>query len=119
MLIKTNDYSNQIFVTRLFSLTGVARIEFGQHTGGNTFQHLFREDTQQLPANVERLENGTVFVVALCNEVLLEFCQEFQIEQIVRCQSFFTHDSLHGLNVFTDGVARVLKSEIENVKLII
>ena len=111
ILNKTNDYSNQMFVTCLFSLTGIARIEFGQHTGGNTFQHFFGENTQQLPADIKRLEDSTVFVVALCNEILLEFRQEFQIEQVVRCQSFFTNDGLHGLDVFTDGVTRVLESD--------
>lgn len=43
----------------------VTWVEFGQDRGGNSLQHLLGEDTQQLPANVQRLEHGAVLVVTL------------------------------------------------------
>lgn len=46
-------------------MAGVARIELGQDGCRDTFEHLLGEDTEQLPANVERLEHCTVLVVAL------------------------------------------------------
>lgn len=46
-------------------VTRVSRIEFGQNRGRNTLEHLLGEDTQQLPTNVQRLEDGTVLVVTL------------------------------------------------------
>ena len=92
----------------LFSLASIARIEFGQSAGRNAFQHLLGEDAQQLPANVERLEDGAVLVVALRDKVLLELGQKLQIEQIVRSESFFADDGLHGLHVFADSVTGVL-----------
>uniref|UniRef100_A0A182QVN8 Uncharacterized protein n=1 Tax=Anopheles farauti TaxID=69004 RepID=A0A182QVN8_9DIPT len=85
----------------------VARVELGQDRGRDTLEHLLREDTQQLPADVERLEHGTVLVVALRDEVLLELGQELQVQQIVRREGFLTDDSLHGLHVLADGVASV------------
>lgn len=42
-----------------------AGVVFGQGFGGDTLEHLLGEDAQQLPANVERLEHGTILVVAL------------------------------------------------------
>uniref|UniRef100_A0A2M4D215 Putative secreted protein n=1 Tax=Anopheles darlingi TaxID=43151 RepID=A0A2M4D215_ANODA len=88
-------------------VTGVARVELGQNRGRDTLEHLLREDTQQLPADVERFEHGTVLVVALRDEVLLELGQELQVQQIVGRQGFLTDHSLHGLHVLTDGVASV------------
>lgn len=89
-------------------VTRVPRIELRQSGRGDTFQHLLGEDTQQLPADVQRFVDGTVFVVALRYEVLLELGEEFQIEEIVRREGLLTYDSLHGLHVFANGVASVL-----------
>lgn len=44
----------------------------------------------------------------LRNEILFEFRQEFQIKKIIWCESFFTHNSFHGLNIFTNGIASIL-----------
>lgn len=54
-------------------MSRVSRVEFGQDVGRDTLQHFLREDTQQLPADVQRFENGTVFVTALTDEIFLEF----------------------------------------------
>jgi hypothetical protein len=43
----------------------ISGVELGQDGGWNTFQHLFREDTQQLPSDVQGLEHGAVLVVTL------------------------------------------------------
>lgn len=47
-------------------------------------------------------------VLTLSNEILLKLGQELQIKQVLRGQSLLTDDSLHGLDIFTDGIAGVL-----------
>ena len=49
------------------SFPGVAfaRIELFQGRVGDSLEHLLREDTQQLPSDVERLENRAVLGVTL------------------------------------------------------
>lgn len=85
----------------------VPRVEFSENGSWNSLKHLFREDTQQLPSDVQRLEDGAVLIVALSDEILLEFSQELQIQQVIGRKSLLTDDSLHGLNVLSDGVASV------------
>ena len=41
-----------------------SRIVFVEHFGRNALEHLTWEDAQQLPADVERLEDGAILVVA-------------------------------------------------------
>jgi hypothetical protein len=88
-------------------LSRVSGVELGEHVGRNSLQHLLGEDTQQLPANVQRLEDGTVLVVALGDEVLLELAEELEVEQVVGGERLLADHSLHGLHVLADGVARV------------
>ena len=42
-----------------------------------------------------------IFIAALGDEGLLELGEEFQVEQIIRCQSLLSNNSLHGLHVLT------------------
>lgn len=91
-------------------MTGVPRIEFRESAGWDSFEHLLGEDSQQLPADVQRLEYRAVFVAALRDEVFLELRQEFQIEQVVRRQRLLSYDGFHGLHVFSDGVTSVLEN---------
>lgn len=51
-----------------FSRVALARIELLQGRVGDSLEHLLREDTQQLPADVERLEDRAVLGVALWRE---------------------------------------------------
>lgn len=89
----------------------IPRIEFGQRRRWYTLEHLLREDAEQLPTDIERLEHRAVLVVALRYEVLLEFSEELQVQQVVRRQRLFTHHGLHGLHVLADGIASILKNE--------
>ena len=91
-------------------MTRVPWIEFCESSGWNSLQHFLREDTEELPSNVKGLEDSTIFVAALRNEVLFEFREEFEIEQVIRRQSFLSHDSLHSLNVLADSVTSILKN---------
>ena len=43
----------------------VPGVELSQGGCGDTLQHLLGEDTQQLPADVKRLKDSTVLIVAL------------------------------------------------------
>lgn len=79
---KTNIQSTTV---QMKLMAGISRIEFREHRRWNTLQHLLGEDSQQLPTDVERLVYAAVFVVALCDEILFEFRQEFQVEEIVGC----------------------------------
>ena len=97
-----------VFCFGLFGLAGVAWVELGQSAGRDALEHLLGEDTQQLPADVERLEDGAVLVVALRDEVLLELGEELEVEQVVGRQRLLAHHGLHRLHVLADGVARVL-----------
>lgn len=56
-------------------------------------------------------------ITYLRDEVLFEFRQEFKIEKIIRCKSFLTDHSFHGLHIFTDSVASILI--LPNIKILI
>lgn len=47
----------------------------------------------------------------MSDEIPLKLLQKLQVQQIVSRQSFFSHYGLHGLDVFPDGVTRVLTTE--------
>lgn len=49
----------------LLVLAPTTGVELGQSLGGNTLQHFLGENSQQLPANIERLKYRSVLVVAL------------------------------------------------------
>lgn len=97
-------------------MTGISRIEFRESAGWNSLKHLLGEDSQKLPADVQRLEDGTIFVAALRDKVLLKLRQEFQVQQIIRCQCLFSYDSFHRLDVFSNGVTRILKNIFRIIK---
>ena len=90
-------------------MTRIPGIELGECTGGDSLQHLLGEDTKQLPADVERLEDSTIFVGSLGDEVLLELGEELQVQKIVGRQGLLTDDSLHGLDVLADSIASILQ----------
>ena len=90
-------------------MTRISWIEFSEGTCWDTLEHLLGENTQQLPANVERFEDRSILVASLRNKVLLELGEELEIEKIVRCKSLLSYDGLHGQDVLTDGIASVLK----------
>jgi len=88
-------------------MPGISWIEFCQHTFLYSLQHLFGENSKQLPSDIKGFKDRSVLVSTLSDEVLFEFAQEFQVEQIVGRQSFLTHHGLHSLHVFANSVAGV------------
>ena len=88
-------------------MPGISWIEFCQNTFFNSLQHLFGEDSKQLPANVQGLKDRPVLVSSLRDEVLLEFAQKLQIEKIISGQGFLADDRLHRLHVLANGIAGV------------
>lgn len=46
-------------------MTGISWVELCENRSRNTLEHFLGEDTEQLPADVQRLEDGTVLVVTL------------------------------------------------------
>lgn len=85
----------------------VSGVELGQCGGWDTLQHLLGEDTQQLPANVQGFKDGAFHVRALRDEGLLKLGQELQVEQVISCESLFTHHGLHGLQILGNGIASI------------
>lgn len=97
-------------------MTGISRIEFREGAGWDSFKHLLGEDSQKLPADIQRLEDRAVFVAALRDEVLLKLWKEFQVQQIVRRQRLLSYDGFHRLDVFSNGVTRILKDMFKVMK---
>lgn len=98
-------------------MTGVPWVEFRESAGWDSLEHFLGENSQQLPANVQWFKHRAVLVAALRDEVLLEFRQELQIEQIVWRQRFLSYDGFHCLHVFSDGVTSVLENTHKLVTL--
>ena len=88
-------------------MLGISGVIFGQHVGRDPLEHLLGEDPQQLPANIEGLENGTIFVAPLRDEILLELGQELQVEQIVSAQRLLSDHGLHGLHVLANSITSI------------
>ena len=65
----------------------------------------------------KRVEMGLDWGVYLCNEVLLELAKELKVEQVVRGESLFADDRLHGLDVLANGVAGV--QLVGNVRVVL
>ena len=68
---------------------------------------LLREQREQLPCLIQRVEDGSVLVETLFNELRLESIVEKEIIMIVSCECVLTNDCLHRLGIFTLGVERV------------
>lgn len=102
-----NNATEDLFFITYKSMPGISWVELCQCAGGNPLQHLFGEDPEQLPTDIQRLEDGPILVIALGNEIFLELGQELEVEQIVRGKSFLTNHSFHGLDVLPDGVAGI------------
>lgn len=62
---------------------GLSRVKLGQSALRNPLEHLFGENTQQLPTDVQSLEDRPVVVRTLSDEVLLKLLQELQVQQVV------------------------------------
>ncbi len=88
-------------------MPGVPWVVLGQNVGRDTLQHLLGEDSKQLPANVERLENSAILITSLSDEVLLKLGQELQIQEIIWGQGLLSHDSLHGLDILTNSITSI------------
>ena len=65
------------------------------------------EDAQEVPCNVQTLEDGSDVVRSLADELVLELLQEFEVQQILGGESFLTDDGLHSLSVLSDSVVGV------------
>jgi len=111
-----NKLTHKARQTKRWLMTRISRIEFRESAGWDSLKHLLGEDSQKLPTNVQRLKDCAIFVAALRDEVLLKLWQEFQVQQIVRRQRLFSHDSFHCLNVFSNGVTCVLKDTFRIIK---
>jgi len=88
-------------------MSGISGVELSEGGGWDTLQHLLGEDTEQLPANVQRFKYGPVLVAALCDEGLLKLGEELQVEKIIRGKSLLTNNSLHGLHILTNGITGI------------
>ena len=53
--------------------------------------------------------NYDLLQLTLSDKVLLKFLQELQVQKVIWGQGLLSHHGLHGLNVFTDGIAGILQ----------
>jgi len=53
-------------------MTGISRIEFREGAGWDSLKHLLGEDSQKLPANVQRFKDRAIFVAALRDKIFLK-----------------------------------------------
>ena len=63
---------------------GVPGVELLEELRVDPLEHLLGEEAEQLPAEVERVEDGPVLVCALVDEPLLELPEELQVKQVLR-----------------------------------
>ena len=59
---------------------GVPGVELLEELRVDPLEHLLGEEAEQLPAEVERVEDGPVLVCALVDEPLLELPEELQVK---------------------------------------
>lgn len=90
---------SEVLVGSLVELISVLWIDFVKSFGS--------EKGKKLPSLVERVKDGSVFVVTLLDELVFESVVELEVELVIWGQSFLTNDGLHGLSILTHGVERV------------
>ncbi len=88
--------------------TGVPRVVLLERRLGDAVELLLGEDAEELPAEVEALEDGALLVGALSDELALELAEELEVEMVVGGERLLADDGLHRLHVLPDRVARVL-----------
>ena len=88
-----------VFVHLLVVLLSVAFCDLGE--GG------LREDAEEVPGDIETLEDGADVVGSLGDEPVLELVEELEVEQVFGRERLLADDGLHGLGVFADGVVGV------------
>lgn len=71
-------------------------VEFIKSTLGDTVEELLGVNAEQVPGDVQRLENGAGLVGRLTNKAALEFVEELQRKFVFRRKGFFSNDGLHG-----------------------
>eukprot|EP00965_Chrysotila_dentata_P073281 2420560-Pleurochrysis_carterae.AAC.5 len=59
------------------------------------------------PGNLEGLEDGTVLVGALVDELALELVEEFEVEVVLLRERLLADDGLHRHHVLANGVVGV------------
>jgi hypothetical protein len=68
---------------------------------------LLLEKREKVPSLIQRLEDGSVLIVVLVDEFLLESVMELQEESIFICEGLLTDDCLHCLGIFTLGIESI------------
>ncbi|RUS78984.1 hypothetical protein EGW08_013241, partial [Elysia chlorotica] len=62
-------------------------------------------------------------LLTLSNKVLFKFCEKFKIKKILRGQGFLSYHSFHGLHIFPNSIASILKSDthqlVRNISMIL
>merc|ERR1719379_1172728 len=75
--------------------------------GRDLLEHVLREETEQLPRNVQGGEDVALLVGALRQEAALELVDELEVEVVVLVEGLLADHRLHGARVHADGVVRV------------
>jgi hypothetical protein len=54
-------------------------------------------------------------MITLRDEIFLKLGKELEIQQVIRCEGFFSDYSLHGLHVFSNSVTGILHKTQVNI----
>ena len=85
----------------------LAFVELSQDFFGHSLQKSFWEHSQNSPGDVETLKDGSVFKLALLQELGFEIIQEVEVYFIIRTDGILSYDLLDVLNLLCIRVAVV------------
>lgn len=88
-------------------VVGTAGIEFLLELLIDSSQLISGEVREELPADVERLEDISLLVLTLGDEELLELVVELQHRLVISSESLLTDDGLHSNSILTHGIESV------------
>lgn len=75
--------------------------------GRDLSQGSLGEDSQQIPGNIQTLEDVSDVIRALGHEAVFELVEELEVELVFGGKSLFSDNCLHSLGILADSVVGV------------
>jgi hypothetical protein len=103
------DESLTICLLALVSLSdfSFSRVELILNALRNLLEEMLWEESQAIPRNIKTLEDVTVLVRSLRQEVILELVEELEVQVILFTERFLADDSLERSDIDRCGVVRI------------
>lgn len=86
------------------NLAARAGVEFVDDTLGDTVEEVRRVDAEEVPGDIEGLEDGAGLVGGLVDEGAFELVEELEGELVFGGEGVFSDDGFHGSGVSANGV---------------